>query len=101
MKKCLPFVFLVFMGCSLFEDTKLVDIQKFEGPCIITLKDGSTIETTGGIEVTKRYEGVPITSPVLTVKVESKFHHEQCSFGRRTPLSGSSSKIVLDIFRLY
>lgn len=58
MKKCLPFVFLIFMGCSLFEDTKLVDIQKFEGPCIITLKDGSIIETTGGIEVTKRYEGI-------------------------------------------
>lgn len=46
------------MGCSLFEDTKLVDVQKFDGPCIITLKDGSTIETEGGIEVSKRYEGI-------------------------------------------
>lgn len=58
MRKYLPLVLLAFASCSLFEDTKLVDIQKFEGPCLINLKDGSIIETTGGIEVTKRYEGI-------------------------------------------
>ncbi|MBB6328551.1 hypothetical protein FHS59_004207 [Algoriphagus iocasae] len=58
MKKSFPLLLLVMMGCSLFEDTKLVDVQKFDGPCIITLKDGSTIETEGGIEVSKRYEGI-------------------------------------------
>lgn len=57
MKKCLP-LFLLLMGCSLFEDTKLVDIQKIEGPCTIILKNGSSIETTGSIEVSKRYEGI-------------------------------------------
>ncbi len=58
MKKSIPLILLLMMGCSLFEDTKLVDVQKFDGPCIITLKDGSTIETEGGIEVSKRYEGI-------------------------------------------
>lgn len=58
MKKIFPLLFLAFVSCSLFEDTKLVDVQKFDGPCQITLKDGSIIETTGGIEVSKRYGGI-------------------------------------------
>ncbi len=58
MKKCLALILVTFASCSLFEDTKLVDIQKLDGPCIITLIDGSIIETTKGIEVTKRYEGI-------------------------------------------
>ncbi|WP_373399958.1 hypothetical protein V8V91_10220 [Algoriphagus halophilus] len=66
------------MGCSLFEDTKLVDIQKFEGPCVITLKDGSTIETTGGIEVSKRYEG--ITYRDEEGKIWSLFKEEYTSY---------------------
>ncbi|MBN3522081.1 DUF903 domain-containing protein [Algoriphagus lutimaris] len=77
MKKVIPLLFL-FMGCSLFEDTKLVDIQKFDGPCVITLKDGSTIETIGGIEVSKRYEG--ITYRDEEGKIWSLFKEEYTSY---------------------
>ncbi|EAZ80366.1 hypothetical protein [Algoriphagus machipongonensis] len=58
MKKCFPLLFLALASCGLFEDTKLVDIQKVDGPCTIVLKDGSTIEVEGSIEVSKRYKGI-------------------------------------------
>lgn len=77
MKKCLP-LFLLLMGCSLFEDTKLVDIQEIEGPCTIILKNGSSIETTGSIEVSKRYEG--ITYRDVDGKIWSLFKGEYNSY---------------------
>ncbi|WP_057939865.1 DUF903 domain-containing protein [Algoriphagus resistens] len=54
MKKHLPLLFLLFSGCSLFEDTKLVDIQEMDGPCTILLTDGTPVVSEGNIEISKR-----------------------------------------------
>lgn len=58
MKKYLPLLFLFFSGCSLFEDTKLVDIQDINGPCTILLTDGTTVVSNGDIEISKRTEAI-------------------------------------------
>lgn len=58
MKKACIGVLLVLSGCGLFEDTKLVDIQEKDGPCTIKLKDGSTVSSSGNIEISKRTQAI-------------------------------------------
>lgn len=58
MKKCLPFLILILASCSLFEDTKLVDILEVDGPCTIQLTDGSTVVSNGNIEISKRTQAI-------------------------------------------
>jgi hypothetical protein len=58
MNKFLLFLILVLSGCSLFEDTKLVDIMEVDGPCTILLTDGTTIVSSGNIEISKRTEAI-------------------------------------------
>ncbi|MEB2782286.1 hypothetical protein [Algoriphagus persicinus] len=58
MKKCLPFLILFFTGCSLFDETKLVDIRDIDGPCTILLTDGTTIVSNGDIELSKRTQAI-------------------------------------------
>ncbi|PZX56038.1 hypothetical protein LV84_02404 [Algoriphagus ratkowskyi] len=53
MKKCLPLFILVMSGCSLFEDTRLVDVKEINGPCTIGLTDGSSVISNGNIEISK------------------------------------------------
>ncbi|WP_192346814.1 hypothetical protein [Algoriphagus sp. Y33] len=57
MKKYL-IPFLLLSGCSLFEDTKLVDIKDIEGPCTIVLADGTGIVSNGNIEFSKRTQAI-------------------------------------------
>lgn len=58
MNKFLLFLILALSGCSLFEDTKLVDIMEVDGPCTILLTDGTTIVSSGNIEISKRTEAI-------------------------------------------
>ena len=58
MKKCLPFLILILASCSLFEDTKLVDILEVDGPCTIQLTDGATVVSNGNIEISKRTQAI-------------------------------------------
>ncbi|MEP0710906.1 hypothetical protein [Algoriphagus sp.] len=53
MKKCFPFLVLFLAGCSLFEDTKLVDIEEINGPCTMILIDGTSVVSSGNIEISK------------------------------------------------
>lgn len=53
MKKCLPILILFLAGCSLFEDTKLVDVKEVLGPCTIVLTDGTSVVSSGNIEISK------------------------------------------------
>jgi hypothetical protein len=58
MKKCIPLLILLVAGCNLFEDTKLVDILKIDGPCTILLADGTSVVSSGTIEFSKRTEAI-------------------------------------------
>ncbi|WP_439490079.1 DUF903 domain-containing protein [Algoriphagus sp.] len=58
MKKFLPLLLLILSACSLFEDTKLVDIREIDGPCTIMLTDGSTITSDGNIKISKRTQAI-------------------------------------------
>ena len=58
MKKYLPFLILLLTGCNLFENTKLVDIMEVDGPCTIVLTDGTTVVSSGNIEISKRTEAI-------------------------------------------
>jgi len=49
---------MLLAGCSLFEDTKLVDIMEVDGPCTIVLTDGTTVVSSGNIEISKRTEAI-------------------------------------------
>ena len=58
MKKILPVVFLLLSGCSLFEETKLVDIVEIEGPCTIILTSGASIVSYGNMEISRRTQAI-------------------------------------------
>jgi hypothetical protein len=58
MKKYLSILLMLLAGCSLFEDTKLVDIMEVDGPCTILLTDGTTVVSSGTIEISKRTEAI-------------------------------------------
>ena len=58
MKKCLSFLILILAGCSLFEDTKLVDILDVDGPCTIQLTNGGTVVSNGNIEISKSTKAI-------------------------------------------
>ncbi|UZD24454.1 YgdI/YgdR family lipoprotein [Algoriphagus halophytocola] len=58
MKKAFPIVFLILSGCGLLEDTKLVDILDVDGPCTILLADGTTVTSSGNIEISKRTQAI-------------------------------------------
>lgn len=53
MKKCLPILIFLLAGCSIFEDTKLVDVQEILGPCTIDLIDGTSVVSNGNIKISK------------------------------------------------
>jgi hypothetical protein len=53
MKKYLPLLILILASCSLFEDTKLVDVKEIIGPCTIVLTDGTSVVSSGNIEISK------------------------------------------------
>ncbi len=58
MKNFLPLLLLFLSACSLFEDTKLVDIKEIDGPCSIILADGSTVTSEGNIKISKRTQAI-------------------------------------------
>jgi hypothetical protein len=58
MKKLIPFLIILLSGCSLLEDTKLVDIKEINGPCTILLTNGTTVLSNGNIEFSKRTEAI-------------------------------------------
>jgi hypothetical protein len=78
MKKYLPFLILVITGCSLFEETDLVDIQDVDGPCTIILTDGSSVVSNGNIEISKRTQA--ITYRDENNKIWSLFKNDYTSF---------------------
>ncbi|MFC5625900.1 hypothetical protein [Algoriphagus winogradskyi] len=78
MKKYLPFLILVITGCSLFEETDLVDIQDIDGPCTIILTDGSSVVSNGNIEISKRTQA--ITYRDENNKIWSLFKNDYTSF---------------------
>lgn len=45
----LAFLLLILLSAC----EKLIDINEFDGPCTIVLKDGSTITSNGNIEILK------------------------------------------------
>jgi hypothetical protein len=46
MRYLLFFFLLAFSSCE-----EIIDVLKVDGPCTISLTDGSTISTQGGIEI--------------------------------------------------
>jgi len=53
------FVVVVLNSCeSWFQDIGLKDIKRVDGPCTITLKDGTVIETPYSLEISIRTEAI-------------------------------------------
>ena len=78
MKKYLTLFILVLASCSLFEDTKLVDILEVDGPCTIQLTDGTTVVSNGNVEISKRTQA--ITYRDADGKIWSVFKNDYTSY---------------------
>lgn len=52
-------LFLALSSCeSWFQDIGLKDIKRVDGPCVITLTDGTLIETPYSLEISIRTEAI-------------------------------------------
>ena len=78
MKKYFPILVLILAGCSLFEDTKLVEVKEVIGPCSIVLTDGKTVVSNGNIEISK--STLTITYRDETDKLWSIFKDDYTSY---------------------
>lgn len=53
------FLLIILSGCeSWLQDIGLIDIKRVDGPCTITLVDGTLIETPYSLEISIRTEAI-------------------------------------------